>query len=307
MRTIELHDAKIHQIFEQEGAWYEPQKLFPGLKQEILDENRQWLEDCGGLCRSTGKIILRLQSYVIRTAGKVILVDTCIGNHKQRPTHPYWHMHQSDNYMKGLAEVGLTVDDIDVVMCTHLHIDHVGWNTRLENGHWVPTFPNARYLFSEKEFSYWSDLHKLKPNAILEDSVLPVVEAGQVDWVTSSFRFDDAVSLISTPGHSPDHFSVAIQSGGHRAVVTGDMVHSPLQLPYPDLTLPIDFDPDLGTLTRRRMFEEWHHGQWLVCTSHFPSPSVGMVSSRDGRYCFDFVPYRSNDWIHRPTSLARMP
>ncbi len=193
----------------------------------MLAENRSWLAPTA--LDAQDNLVLCFQSYIVQTGRHTILVDSCIGNDKDRAARPQWHQKKDDAWMKGLAAAGLTVNDIDFVMCTHLHVDHVGWNTRLENGRWVPTFPKARYLFSKKELDYWlaeNDKSTLPP---IVDSVIPIVEAKRCDLVTSDHALDDTVALLPTPGHTIDHYAVALGRGGKDGVITGDLIHSPLQ------------------------------------------------------------------------------
>jgi len=167
----------------------------------------------------------------VQTPHHNILIDTCVGNHKPRPVRPFWDMMKSDRCERNLASTGLGVGDIDYVMCTHLHTDHVGWNTRLEDGRWVPTFPKARYVFADRELAHWTARHKADPASCpwVTDSVLPIVAADRADIVKSAHAFDDLVTLIPTPGHTVDHYSVQVGKPGADAVIAGDMVHSPLQ------------------------------------------------------------------------------
>ena len=173
-------------------------------------------------------------------------------------------------------------------MCTHLHVDHVGWNTRLENGRWVPTFPKARYVFADRELAHWTQRSKDDPAACpwITDSVLPIVAANRVDIVKSSHAFNDLVTLIPTPGHTIDHYSVQVGKSGTDAVITGDMIHSPLQARYPEISQMSDFDPKQSAESRRELFERLCDTSTLMCTAHFPSPSRGrIVRWRDA---FDF-------------------
>src|SRR5262249_11463535 len=155
--------------------------FFPGLTKELLAENRSWLRP--RFLDAADRLILAIQSYLIITPHHTILIDTCVGNHKPRPTRPFWHMLNSDRFEMGLAAAGVRVEDVDFVMCTHLHVDHVGWNTRLDNGRWVPTFPNARYVFAERELAYWQQRQQGAPEACpwITDSVLPIVAAQRAD------------------------------------------------------------------------------------------------------------------------------
>jgi glyoxylase-like metal-dependent hydrolase (beta-lactamase superfamily II) len=166
-------------------------------------------------------------------------------------------MKTDNNYMSALAAAGLSVDDIDIVMCTHLHGDHVDWNTRMENGRWVPTFPRARYLFAKKEFTYWSERNAKSSVLPFVDSVLPIVEAKRYELVSSAHALDDHVRLMPTPGHTPDHFSVVVGRDRDDAVITGDLIHSPLQARYPNLSMDADVDPVRACATRRAFLESY--------------------------------------------------
>ncbi len=284
--TLRLGDLTVHRIVEMEIPFTDPYEFMPGLTPAQLEGNRGWMQDMRALDPDTGKLVLCFQSYVVRTPHHVILVDSCVGNDKDRATRPPWHMKTDDAWMRGLAAHGLSVADIDIVMCTHLHVDHVGWNTRLENGRWVPTFPKARYLFSKKEYDYWAEQNARTPIACIADSVLPITEAGRADLVSSSHAIDDDVRLIPTPGHTPDHFAVEIGRGRTAAILTGDLIHSPLQARYPELWMRADTDPQQGIATRRAFLERATAERILCCTGHFPSPSAARFSRQgDGFRC----------------------
>ena len=159
---IHLGDIALHRVIESQLPLFPARVFFPGLTKELLDENRSWLEP-RFIEPVTEKVILAMQSYVIKTPHHTILVDSCVGNHKPRPGRPFWDQQTSDTYARNLAAAGIAFEDVDFVMCTHLHVDHVGWNTKLENGRWVPTFPNARYLFSERELAFWTERESNDP------------------------------------------------------------------------------------------------------------------------------------------------
>jgi glyoxylase-like metal-dependent hydrolase (beta-lactamase superfamily II) len=178
-----------------------------------------------------------------------VLVDCCGGNDKER-VRPHFHRQQRP-WLDTLRAAGANPEDVDVVLCTHLHVDHVGWNTRLENGRWVPTFPKARYLFSKKEYTYWSEIHQKTPLDQITDSVLPIIEANRADLVNSDHALNDHVRLSPTPGHTPDHFAVCAGKGSDAAVFTGDLIHSPIQARYPELVMRVDTDRDQAIRTRR--------------------------------------------------------
>ena len=281
-------DMKIHRIVEMECGFTPALEFLPKLSKDMLEENRSWLREPAAIDENDN-LILCFQSYVVQTGRHNILVDSCVGNDKDRPHRPLWHRKKDWAFMNGLAAAGLTVNDIDYVMCTHLHIDHVGWNTRMENGRWVPTFPNARYLFSKTELDYWIAEHKKTPIACIEDSVIPIVEAKKVDLVGSDHAVDDVVSLIPTPGHTVDHYAVQLGKGGKDAVITGDLIHSPLQAKYPELAMRVDYDPEQGAATRRKFLETYCDTNTLCCFAHFPSPSRGYIKRWGQGYRCEYV------------------
>lgn len=270
-----IGDLAIHRIIEQETSFLPALDMLPGLTPEVLAENRPWLRQAGAI-DPQDVLILCMQSYVVRTPHHTILVDSCIGNDKPRP-RPNWNMKSDDTYLRALALAGFGVGDIDFVMCTHLHVDHVGWNTRLENGRFVPTFPNARYLFGRTEFDYWTAQHRRTPVAPFADSVLPIVEANKAELVAADHQIGDHVRLLPTPGHTPGHIAVGFGRTGNDAVMTGDMVHSPLQARYPEISVKFDLDPAQAAATRRSVFERYCDTETLCCTTHFPSPSAGRI------------------------------
>jgi len=273
--TFRVGDMTIHRIIEMEYGFTPALEFLPGLTPEVLAQNRSWLVPSA--LDAQDNLVFCFQSYIVRTPRHTILVDSCIGNDKQRPARPLWHQKKDDAFMRGLAAAGLTVNDIDFVMCTHLHVDHVGWNTRLENGRWVPTFPRARYLFSKTELDYWlaeNDKTTLPPIA---DSVIPIVEAKRCDLVRSDYALDDTVSLLPTPGHTIDHYAVQLGRGGKDAVIAGDLIHSPLQALYTEVSMRADYDRKQSAETRRKFLETYCDTSTLCCFAHFPSPSRGYV------------------------------
>jgi glyoxylase-like metal-dependent hydrolase (beta-lactamase superfamily II) len=274
---LDLGSVTIHRIVEQEAPLFLVSDFFPALTKEMLDENRSWLEP---KYFTDGKVVLCVQSYIVKTPHLTIMIDSCVGNHKHRPARPFWHMMKSDQYEKNLAAAGFGVGDIDYVMCTHLHGDHVGWNTRLENGRWVPTFPKAKYVFAERELEFWSQKEKEDAAKVpwMTDSVLPIVAARRHELVKSDHTLSDLVRLIPTPGHTIDHFAVQIGKPGQDAIITGDMIHSPIQARYPEVTHFIDYDPEQGVQSRRKVFESVCDTSTLMCMAHFGSPSMGHMT-----------------------------
>ena len=274
---IVLGDIEIHRIVEQQGPFFEAAQFFPALTAELMEPHRSWLTPRH--IDLDGKVVLCIQSYLVKTRDATILVDTCVGNHKERPQRPFWHQMKSDRYERNLAAAGFALNDIDYVMCTHLHGDHVGWNTRLENGRWVPTFPRAKYLFADRELEHWTAKHEADPANLpwITDSVLPIVAAGRVEIVKSNHQMGDLVRLIPTPGHSIDHFSVEVGRAGADAMITGDAIHSPIQTHYPDVGMFSDWNAKLGAESRRQLLSRCCETSTLFCPAHFASPSVGRI------------------------------
>jgi glyoxylase-like metal-dependent hydrolase (beta-lactamase superfamily II) len=280
-------DLTIHRIVEQETTFLPALEMFPALTPELLAENRSWLQQAGAL---TAEDVLRVcfQSYVVKTPHHTILIDSCIGNDKPRPM-PAWNMKTDETYMQALAAAGVSVNDIDFVMCTHLHVDHVGWNTRLVDGRWVPTFPNARYVFGKSEFDYWTEQNAKAAVPPFADSVLPVVEANKAEIVRDDYVIGDHVRILPTPGHTPGHVAFTFGRGRDHAVMCGDLMHSPLQTHYPEISAKFDVDQVAAAATRRSFLERYCDTETLCCTAHFPSPSVGKIRRSGSGFSCDMV------------------
>ena len=276
-------DLTIHRIIEQEAPFFAALDFIPGLTPEVLAENRGWMREAKAL-DDQDVLILAFQSYVVRTPHHTILVDSCIGNDKPRPQRPAWNMKTDDTYARALNAAGVSVGDIDFVMCTHLHVDHVGWNTRLENGRWVPTFPKARYVFARQEYDHWFAENAKTEIPPFADSVLPVVEAKRHELVSNDYQIGDHVRIVPTPGHTPGHIAVAMGRGKDDAVFSGDLMHSPLQTLYPELSIKFDVDPAKAATTRRSFLERYCDTDTLCCTAHFPSPSVGKIKRKGNAF-----------------------
>ena len=283
--TFEIDGMRVDRIIEGEYPFMPAADFLPGLTPEILAENRGWMRAARALDERDW-LVLCIQSYVIRTPHLNIMVDTCVGNHKPRPTRTIWHEKTDGHYMHALAAAGLRVEDIGLVMCTHLHVDHVGWNTRLLDGRWVPTFPNAKYLFADNEFAYWEAENAKAPVLPFQDSVLPIVAANRHQLVSSAHELNDHIRLLPTPGHTPDHFAVAIGRGRDAGVITGDLIHTALQARYPEMSMRADVDPVQSGATRRAFLERYCDTDTQCCTAHFPSPSRARIKRwGDGFKC----------------------
>jgi glyoxylase-like metal-dependent hydrolase (beta-lactamase superfamily II) len=250
--------------------------LLPDADPEAL-RNIPWMEP---YMSGPDKFLMSIHALVVDTPTKRIVVDTCIGNDKPRAALRGEVL--ATTFLADLAAAGAPRESVDVVLCTHLHVDHVGWNTMLVDGAWVPTFPNARYLIARREFEYWRDEdHDGEAPEIFADSVKPVFDAGLVDLVQPDHRIDETVSLVSTPGHTPGHVSLLIRSEGEEALITGDMIHHPSQLAYPDWGSAFDYDMAASSLTRREQFAQVADRPLLVIGTHFAHPTAGHIV-RDG-------------------------
>lgn len=228
-----------------------------------------------------GNLVMSIHALVVDTGERRIVVDTCIGNDKERAI-PTWSNLQT-GFLADLETAGYPPASIDTVLCTHLHVDHVGWNTMLVDGAWVPTFPEARYLVAETEWRYWRDVESSQD--VLADSVRPVMDAGLVDFVAENHRLCDEVWLEPTPGHTPGHVSVRIASEGADALITGDCIHHPCQMTRTDWCSSADYDQRQGRETRESLLERYADSDVLVIGTHFATPTAGHVERRaEGGY-----------------------
>ena len=231
-----------------------------------------------------GRLKMSIHALVVETPARRIVVDTGLGNDKEGRSVPTWNNRKTP-FLEIMTAAGFPPERIDTVFCTHLHVDHVGWNTRLAGGKWAPTFANARYVFGRTEYEHWRD-HSKEPDkaAVFDDSVRPIVDAGKVDLVTSDHKLCDEISLIATPGHSPGHISLHIKSDGEEALLTGDVAHHPCQMAHLDWSSTADSDPVRSAATRRELFSRFADTPTLVIGGHF---NAGRIK-RDGE-AFKFV------------------
>ena len=229
-----------------------------------------------------GRLKMSLHALVVETPSRRIIVDTCLGNDKENRRIPTWNRLQT-SFLADLAAAGYPRETIDTVICTHLHVDHVGWNTMLVDGSWVPTFPNARYLMGRVEFAHWTAQHERDDMAaVLADSVTPVCEARLVDLVETDHRICDEIGLVPTLGHTPGHVSVRIVSRGEEALITGDFMHHPCQIAHPDWSSTADGDPSEAQRTRERMLTRLADAPIQVIGTHFAGRTAGhVVRDRD--------------------------
>ena len=284
-----MGEVEITRVLEFEAALFEPVVLYPEATAETIVPHRTWLEP-NLLDPASGQLLFAFHSTVIKTPHATILVDTCSGNDKERP-HKLRYHRKNWPYLANLAAAGFAPADIDYVLCTHLHADHVGWNTRLLGGRWVPTFPKARYLFARPEWEHWrvAELHaRYTMDPYFEDSVLPVVESGQAELVPTDYAFDDNVRIEPWPGHTPGHVCVVVRSQDRSVVLSGDIMHTALQCAEPQLNSCFCVDAEMARVTRRRFLETFADTPVIVIPAHFPTPTAGWIRSHQGAFRFHF-------------------
>jgi len=278
----QVGDFKVTRIVEMEVAG--------GTKFILPDATREaalelaWMQP--HFMNAEGALIMSIHALVVDTGDRRIIVDTCIGNDKQRSI-PNWTNLQT-SFLEDLAAAGYPRESIDTVLCTHLHVDHVGWNTMLVDGEWVPTFPNARYLLVKKEYDYWAGEPPDGYGDIMGDSVQPVVDAGLVDFVDWEHLVAEGVQLEPTPGHTPGHCSIHLTSAGHEALITGDCIHHPCQMTRTDWCSSADFDQTAGQATRESLLANYVDSDVLIIGTHFATPTAGHIKAHaDGGYWLD--------------------
>ena len=284
MTVLQLGDISVQRIVEHEIPVYHPSEMFAEATPEALEPYREWLEP-HALCPRTGLMIMPVQSYLVRTRQHCILIDTCCGSHKTYAIPREWHQRLNDAWLDNLQAASVHPEDIDYVFCTHLHSDHCGWNTRLVDGRWVPTFPRAKYVFARDEYQAMESENHL----IFIENVQPIMEAGQAILVDLDYALDDEVWLEPTVGHSAGHVAIHLRSRRNHAAMCGDLIHSPVQLREPDWSLIGDYDPAASARTRKDFLDTHCESDTLILTAHFPSPSIGQIIPRGNSYDFRYA------------------
>ena len=282
MNSWQIGDVRVTRLQEQEPVW--PGTMITGqaTAENVLREG-EWLKP---FTDDKGRIRLSIHSLFVESEGHRIVVDTCVGNNKLRPGFKDWNNLQLPFLQE--FEKSFARESIDMVVCTHLHLDHVGWNTVLEHGKWTPTFPKARYMMTQPEWDHWS---KFDGSADfknpIDDSVRPVIDAKLADLVQPDHRLTGEVWLESTPGHTPGHVSVRISSRGENAVITGDMIHHPIQVAHPDWICDFDHNPTEAAATRQGFVERYCDQPVKVFGTHFAGPTGGHIARRSGNFRFE--------------------
>lgn len=278
MAVRAIGNATIEKVEEICGPGFKPGRMFPKFDQEAFDAQKSWMVP-EHVQEGSDRLIGSVHTWVVKTGRHTILIDTCLGNHKDRH-NPGWNKLNTP-FLERLEACGCHPDSVDFVMCTHLHVDHVGWNTKLENGRWVPTFKNARYLFAKREYAHWETEHKtngLETNGgSFDDSVLPVVEAGRAVMIESDHQPDPLLTIRDYPGHTPGSIAINLKDQGRQACFSGDIMHHPIQVYHPDWSSQFCWDQAMSAVSRRKLLEDCVESNALLCPAHFPGANAGFV------------------------------
>jgi glyoxylase-like metal-dependent hydrolase (beta-lactamase superfamily II) len=284
-------DVQVLRIEEMLGPAAPAKEFFREYTDEEFRPHEHWLAP-DFYEPASGKLVASIHSWLLRTSKHVILIDTCCGNHKPRPGMPRYDM-LNIPYLDRLKAANVTPEQVDFVMCTHLHVDHVGWNTRLHNGRWVPTFPNAKYVISRREHEFWSEKSKQSDTPegiknVYNDSVLPVVESGKAVLCDDTYALDDQLTLRPAPGHTPAHVRVDLRSRNESAVFCGDAIHNPVQVPLWHWNTVFCANPEQAKQTRHDILAHCAETGALLMPIHFGRPHVAKINSQNGRFGIDF-------------------
>ena len=290
MKNFELGRFSLTRIVESNDPHLYAKNVFPDWNRELIKPHLDWMIPRHFLPNEE-KLVIVIQSFLIKTPHHTILVDTCGGNHKER--HGSFFHQRQWNWIDKLAEAGASPQDIDLVLCTHLHVDHVGWNTKLKSGKWIPTFPNAKYIFSRREYNHWKALATEtglpRTGNYFSDSILPIVEAEQALMVDASYAPEDGVWLESFPGHTPDALGMHLKSNGDEAILCGDLMHHKLQCHLPDWSTNFCTDQNLARKTRSDFLKRYADTDTLIFPAHFPEPTGGHIESTSDGFTFRFI------------------
>jgi glyoxylase-like metal-dependent hydrolase (beta-lactamase superfamily II) len=292
--TWTIGDVTVTRIEEQLGfASLLPEQYLDGFERETLARHLDWLVP-NHYSPEHDRLITSIHSWLIRTSRHTILLDSCAGNHKNRPGFPRLHQLETP-FLARLRQAGVTPEQIDIVLCTHLHADHVGWNTMLRDGRWAPTFPNAKYLFSRTENAIGDPRHNpaadddLLRGGAYRDSVLPVIEAGQAVLVDGNHGIDDSITIVPAPGHTPGHVAIWLADAAGRALFCGDALHHALQIHAPHWNSAFCALPELARATRRRLMEQCAEDHALLFPAHFGAPHVARIHAAGAVFSMQFV------------------
>jgi glyoxylase-like metal-dependent hydrolase (beta-lactamase superfamily II) len=290
MATVNIGKYAITKVVELERPFAPAREFFPDLTAEMLEVCQRELPP--EHLTADGYVNMSYHTFVVRTDRFTMLIDTSCGNHKERKTRQEFH-HLNTNFLAALAEAGVKPEGVDYILCTHLHWDHVGWNTQLIDGRWVPTFPNAKHIIGRTEYDFWDEAYRRGDPSIhcvsFEDSILPVKKAEQVVLVEDDYEFDRGITLEPCIGHSPGHVVINISDQGARGVVTGDVIHHQIQLRFPAMSTKADTDPNLARKTRTALIEKHSGTRSLLLPAHFRTPTIGRIERAAEGFRYDPV------------------
>jgi glyoxylase-like metal-dependent hydrolase (beta-lactamase superfamily II) len=287
MNCFRIGQLEVFRV-EEKVHHFDADEFFPEIQRDVIQRHASWLAPFFDIAGHRMPCVF--QAFVIRYGSLTILIDSCIGNDKERPDFLLAHRLKTP-FMERFQAAGLDVADIDLVLCTHMHVDHVGWNTRLENGRWVPTFPNAKYIFSQEEYARYAPENVRPENPppflnIYQDSVLPVIASGQALMVSGEHQVNEVLTVVPTPGHTPGHISVCARHGSETGIFLGDVIHSPVQMADPDLNSAYCEIPALARQSRRAMLVHAAETDALLVPGHFLAPHIGRVRREGSHYRF---------------------
>jgi glyoxylase-like metal-dependent hydrolase (beta-lactamase superfamily II) len=285
--SFRIGAAKVTRIEESCGPGFPARVLLPGLSDEIVTRHRDWLMPTH-FHAASGRLVLSVHAWLIETAGRRILVDTCSGDDKERPNLPAFHQRRS-GFLTRFEATGVTPEAIDTVVITHMHVDHIGWNTRLVDGRWVPTFPKARYLFPKADLEALQARRSAADAQLFDDSVAPILDAGLADVTDGVTRVVDGLTIEPAAGHSPGHGVLTLDAGAAgRVAFCGDLAHHPIQIYEPQLSSAFCWNADMAWRTREAWLARWADDRTWVCTGHFAGEFVGRVERSGSAFRFSF-------------------
>lgn len=284
-KSHKVGNAIVTRVTEMNLTEVPPTFLYPEWNADVTEENARWLIP-GNMSSDRQFLVQSIHTWVVKTERHTILIDTASGNDKERPLNTLFH-HLNTPYLDRLKAAGVQPEDVDFVLITHLHVDHVGWNTILKDGKWVPTFPNARYVFSKEEYDFYSNPDNVQaPSAgVFEDSVLPVVESRQAIMIDADgTEFVDGLAFHRTPGHSYDHLSISLSSGGEEALFGGDVMNHPIQVVRPQWNSVFCEFQDKARVSRRWALDYVADRKATFFSTHFAETSAGLITRRGERF-----------------------
>jgi glyoxylase-like metal-dependent hydrolase (beta-lactamase superfamily II) len=291
MNEFMIGDVRVNRIEELLGPAAPAKDFFREYSDEEFKRHEHWLAP-NFYEPSSGKLIASVHSWVVRTSKHVILIDCCCGNHKPRPGMARYDMLDTQ-YLDRLKAAGIEPEAVDYVMCTHLHVDHAGWNTRLLDGRWVPTFPNAKYIFSRREHDFWCENAKQESTQqalknVYNDSVLPIIESGKAVLFDDTYGLDDSLTILPAPGHTKGHVRIDLKSRDQNAIFCGDVIHNPVQVPLWHWNTVFCEDPQQATKTRHDVLSHCAETGALLMPIHFGKPHAARIIANNNGFDVDF-------------------